>query len=147
MTRLLLLDTHLPLWWLNDDPCLPGEVVSQVQTENVETCISQVSLWEMAIKEASGTLEIKGGLAQLEQQVSLQGFYWLQLQNSHILKVAALKVDGKHQDPFDRLLVAQSQVEQMHPLTCDKQLTCYPTRMIFYPRVCWPPGTRRTTSQ
>lgn len=133
MTRLLL-DTHRLLWWLNDDPCLPREAVSQVQVENVKTFISQVSLWEMAIKEALGKIEIKGGLGELEQQVSLQGFYWLQLRNPHILAVAALEVDKKHRDPFDRLLVAQSQAEQMNRLTCDKKLERY-SSVTVYPKV------------
>jgi len=127
----LLLDTHLLLWWLNDDPCLPKEVVSQVQAENVKTHISQVSLWEMAIKVALGKLEIKGEPGELAQQVPLQGFCWLQLQNSHILEGAALRLDKKHRDPFDRLLVAQSQTERMELLTCDKELERYPSVTVY----------------
>ena len=57
MTRLLL-DTHLVLWWLNDDPRLPEPVVERVRAPEAEVFVSQASLWEMAIKVSIGRLHV-----------------------------------------------------------------------------------------
>lgn len=124
MTRLLL-DTHLVLWWLSDDPRLPAAVVEQAQAAEAEVFVSQASLWEMAIKVSIGRLQVD--LAELERQVPLQGFHWLPIRNTHLLAVAALACDGDHRDPFDRLLVCQSRTEPMLLLTADRQLARYGT--------------------
>jgi PIN domain nuclease of toxin-antitoxin system len=116
VTRLLL-DTHLVLWWLSDDPRLPAPVVEQAQAAEAEVFVSQASLWEMAIKVSIGRLQV----------VPLQGFRWLPIRNTHLLAVAALACDGDHRDPFDRLLVCQSRTEPMLLLTADRQLARYGT--------------------
>lgn len=122
MTRLLL-DTHLVLWWLNDDPRLPEPVVERLQAPEAEVFVSQASLWEMAIKVSIGRLQVD--LPELERQVPLQGFRWLPIRNAHLLAVAELEADGDHRDPFDRLLVCQSRTEPMLLLTADRQLRRY----------------------
>jgi PIN domain nuclease of toxin-antitoxin system len=94
MTRLLL-DTHLLLWWLNDDARLPPPVVERVQAPDAEVFVSQVPE---------------------------QGFRWLPISNAHLLAVRDLESDGVHRDPFDRLLVCQSRVEPMLLLSGDSQL-------------------------
>jgi PIN domain nuclease of toxin-antitoxin system len=127
VTRLLL-DTHLVLWWLNDDPRLPAAVVERVQAPGSEVFVSQASLWEMAIKVSIGRLRVD--LPELERQVPLQGFRWLQVNNAHLLAVAELETDGVHRDPFDRLLVCQSRVEPMLLLTADGQLRRYGATVI-----------------
>jgi PIN domain nuclease of toxin-antitoxin system len=127
VTRLLL-DTHLVLWWLNGDPHLPLPVVERVQAPEAEVFVSQVSLWEMAIKASIGRLQVD--LPELERQVSLQGFRWLPISNAHLLAVGDLETDGVHRDPFDRLLVCQSRVEPMLLLTVDSQLRNYGATVI-----------------
>ena len=127
MTRLLL-DTHLVLWWLSDDPRLPQPVVERVQAPQAEVFVSQASLWEMAIKVSIGRLQVD--LPELERQVPLQGFRWLPIRNAHPLAVADLETDGVHPDPFDRLLVCQSRVEPMLLLTVDGQLRSYGTTVV-----------------
>jgi len=127
MTRLLL-DTHLLLWWLSDDPRLPQPVVEWVQAPDAEVFVSQASLWEMAIKVSIGRLQVD--LAELERQLPLQGFRWLQINNAHVLAVAELESGGVHRDPFDRLLVCQSRAEPMLLLTVDSQLRRYGATVI-----------------
>ncbi len=122
MTRLLL-DTHLLLWWLTDDPRLPAGVVERVTAPEVEAYVSQVSLWEVAIKRSLGRLKVD--LSEFEHQVSTVGFRWLPIRNAHLLAVAQLEHNGDHRDPFDRLLVCQSRVEPMLLLTADRQLQRY----------------------
>lgn len=127
MTRLLL-DTHLLLWWLSDDPRLPTDVVDRVMAPEVEAYISQVSLWEMAIKRSLGRLDVD--LSELEGQVSDGGFHWLPIRNVHLQAVAQLDNDGDHRDPFDRLLICQSRVEPMLLLTADRQLQRYGSTVL-----------------
>lgn len=122
MSRLLL-DTHLLLWWLEGDHRLSPSVVERVQAPGAEVFISQASLWEMAIKVAIGKLRVD--LPELERHVLLQGFRWLPISNAHLLAVADLDTANGHLDPFDRLLVCQSQVEPMLLLTGDSQLAGY----------------------
>ncbi len=122
MTRLPL-DTHVVLWWLNDDPRLPEPVVERVQAPDAEVFVSQASLWEMAIKVSIGRLQVD--LPELERQVPLQGFRWLPIRNAHLLAVAELEADADDRDPIDRLLVCQSRTEPMLLLTADRQLRCY----------------------
>jgi PIN domain nuclease of toxin-antitoxin system len=127
VTRLLL-DTHLLLWWLKDDPRLPVAVVERVQAPGAEVFVSQASLWEMAIKASIGRLQVD--LPELERLVPLQGFRWLPIRNEHLLAVAQLESGGVHRDPFDRLLVCQSRVEPMLLLTVDSQLRRYGATVI-----------------
>ncbi len=122
MTRLLL-DTHLVLWWLNDDPQLPAAAVERVRSVDAEVFVSQASLWEMAIKVSIGRLQVD--LAELERLIPLQGFRWLPIRNAHLLAVVNLESGGEHRDPFDRLLVCQSRTEPMLLLTADRQLQRY----------------------
>lgn len=129
MTRLLL-DTHLLLWWLSDDPRLPAGVVDRVRAPDVEAYVSQVSLWEMAIKRSLGKLQVD--LIELERQVSIVGFRWLPIRNTHLLAVAELESDGEHRDPFDRLLICQSRVEPMLLVTADRQLQRYGSTVILF---------------
>ncbi|MAR05615.1 MAG: PIN domain-containing protein [Cyanobium sp. NAT70] len=122
MSRVLL-DTHLLLWWLKDDPRLPTGLVTELQSDRHRVLISQASLWEMAIKMNLGRLSVD--LTELEQQIPEQGFQWLSISNEHLLEVAQLKTIEGHRDPFDRLLVAQSRVEPLLLFTCDQALKAY----------------------
>ena len=122
MSRVLL-DTHLLLWWLNDDPRLPASLVTELQADRHDVLISQASLWEMAIKVNLGRLSVD--LSALEQHVHAGGFQWLAISNEHLLEVARLETIEGHRDPFDLLLVAQSRVEPLLFLTCDRALRAY----------------------
>ena len=122
MSRVLL-DTHLLLWWLKDDPRLPTGLVTELQSDRHSVLISQASLWEMAIKMNLGRLSVD--LTELEQQIPEQGFQWLSISNEHLLEVAQLETIEGHRDPFDRLLVAQSRVEPLLLFTCDQALKAY----------------------
>ena len=122
MSRVLL-DTHLLLWWLKDDPRLPPSLVTELQTDQHDVLISQASLWEMAIKVNLGRLSVD--LKVLEQRVPDEGFQWLPISNEHLLEVAQLEPIEGHRDPFGRLLVAQCRVEPLLLFTCDRALQAY----------------------
>jgi len=114
MSRVLLY-THLLLWWLNDDPRLPSSLVKELQKDLHRVFISQVSLWEMAVKVNLGRLSVD--FIALEQQVQAVGFQWLPISTEHLLEVARLEITVGHRDPFDRLLVAQSRGEPLQLFT------------------------------
>ena len=122
MSRVLL-DTHLLLWWLKDDPRLPTSLVTELQAGQHSVLISQASLWEIAIKVNLGRLSVD--LKELEQRVPAEGFQWLPISNEHLLQVAQLETIEGHRDPFDRLLVAQCRVEPLLLFTCDRALPAY----------------------
>lgn len=119
----LLLDTHLVLWWEAGHPRLPGIVKDTVRDEAQAVFISRVSLWEIAIKVSNGRLKMD--IAKFARSVEKNGFEWLDIRNEHLLAVARLPVFEDHRDPFDRLLVAQSQTEPLVLLTADAALTRY----------------------
>ena len=122
MSRVLL-DTHLLLWWLKDDPRLPTALVTELQTGQHSVLISQASLWEMAIKVNLGRLSVD--LKALVQRVPGEGFQWLPISNGHLLEIARLETIEGHRDPFDRLLVAQCRIEPLLLFTCDRALQAY----------------------
>ena len=118
----LLLDTHLLIWWEANHPRLPA-TVTQMCNDAEAVYISRASLWEMAIKVSIGRLKMD--IAKFANNVESHGFVWLDIKNEHLLAVAALPVIDDHRDPFDRLLVAQSQAEPLLLLTADAKLARY----------------------
>jgi len=119
----LLLDTHLILWWQG----MPDKLSPAARgwIENAEECVfvSRASLWELAIKVGLGKLHLD--LPRFYEQVEIDGFSWLPIENAHVLTVAKLPSFDDHKDPFDRLLVAQSLSEPLILLTADTKLTRY----------------------
>lgn len=119
----VLLDTHLLIWWEANHPRLPATVTQWVCNEAEMVFISRASLWEIAIKVSIGRLKMD--IAKFSDNVEKHGFVWLDIKNEHLLAVAALPVFDDHRDPFDRLLVAQSQTEPLVLLTADSKLARY----------------------
>ena len=119
----VLLDTHLIIWWEAKHPRLPAKVTQWVRNEAEEVFVSRASLWEIAIKVSIGRLKMD--IAKFAGNVEKHGFTWLDIKNDHLLAVAALPVFDDHRDPFDRLLVAQSQTEPLVLLTSDSRLARY----------------------
>jgi PIN domain nuclease of toxin-antitoxin system len=117
----LLLDTHILLWWLNDDPALPDHAAALIADAANEVFVSPMSLWEIAIKARLGRLE-----ADVDEVLAAgleSGFRPLPFTLEHAAEVA--KLPGHHRDPFDRALVAQARREPMHLLTHDASIAGY----------------------
>lgn len=119
----VLLDTHLLIWWEANHPRLPATVTQWVRNEAEMVFISRASLWEIAIKVSIGRLKMD--IAKFSDNIEKHGFVWLDIKNEHLLAVAELPVFDDHRDPFDRLLVAQSQTEPLVLLTADSKLARY----------------------
>ena len=115
----LLLDTHVLLWWLVGDALAP-EVADQIADPEVSVAVSAASVWEIAIKESLGKLRFKGSIAE---QVRPNGFEPLSVSLDHAERAGALP--AHHRDPFDRMLIAQAQVERLTIVTRDPAFDAY----------------------
>jgi len=117
----LLIDTHILLWWLNDDSKLPSEAETLICKSENKIIVSTICGWEIAIKHSLGRLEVD--IDKIQDAIIESGFSMLAISMQHGLKVASLP--KHHNDPFDRLLVAQCMLESMQLLTHDKEIKKY----------------------
>ena len=116
----LLLDTHILLWWLADAPELTESHRSAIQDKRNSCFVSAVTIWEISIKSSLGKLEIDDTYLDIIQS---QGFEELPISWRHAQAVRSLP--AHHKDPFDRLLIAQAQVEGMTLLCQDAIIARY----------------------
>jgi PIN domain nuclease of toxin-antitoxin system len=116
----LLLDTHVLLWCLADDPTLPENIRTQVIDPSNSVFVSAVSVWEIAIKKAIGKLEAPD---DLPEAISACRFNPLSMTFAHAMKAGFLP--KHHDDPFDRMLVAQSILEGCTLVTRDHRISAY----------------------
>jgi PIN domain nuclease of toxin-antitoxin system len=115
----LLLDTHVLLWWHDDSERLQPPVRKLIAHADA-VHVSAASAWELAIKQALGRLKLRDSIATL---IERGGFDELPITVAHTEQVAALP--HHHADPFDRMLVAQAQLEGLTLVTHDRQLQAY----------------------
>lgn len=115
----LLLDTHVVLWWLADDPKLATAVKGRLNADP-EVFVSAASVWEVAIKQALGRLV---GDDDLAERVKESGFAALPVGADHA--IAAAQLPMHHRDPFDRMLIGQAHCEGLTVMTRDRQFSTY----------------------
>jgi len=120
----ILLDTHVVLWALADSPRLSARARSLLADADNECWVSSASVWEVAIKAALGRIGGDFSLDRLEQGIDSAGFRTLDVTVRHAVAIGQVNVP--HADPFDRLLVAQCEVETLRLLTADEVLARLP---------------------
>jgi PIN domain nuclease of toxin-antitoxin system len=125
----LLLDTHILLWWIAADRRLSKALSTVIGSADSDVVVSAASIWEIAIKRALGRLDLD--LDELLSAISSDGFMELPVRFGHSLGVAALP--RHHDDPFDRLLVAQAIIEGRRLVTTDKRILSYHAVPGFHP--------------
>jgi len=125
----LLLDTHALIWWALDDPALPKHVRAKIaRSEHV--IVSAASAWEMAIKVALGKLPAAIDLvSDFEETVTRRGFQVIPITASHGIRAGLLP--GPHKDPFDRMLIAQAQAENLIIVSNDLVFDRYGVRRLW----------------
>lgn len=120
-----LVDTHILLWWLNGDKKLKESIRKILADTKNEIYISIASGWEISIKNRVGKLSLKTTLAECFEK---SAFRILNIDLNHILCLDKLPLH--HKDPFDRILIAQSQFENLTLITHDKKIWKYDTSLL-----------------
>jgi PIN domain nuclease of toxin-antitoxin system len=126
----VLIDTHTFLWWVTDDPFLSMHAREILADGRNEVYLSAASVWEIVIKTAIGRLILPESPAQyISSRMSLNRFRPLPIQISHAAHVYELP--PHHNDPFDRMLIAQSRLESMPLVTRDEEIQRYDLETIW----------------
>ena len=121
----LLLDTHVLLWWFADDGQLSRAARSAIRDPDRMVYVSAATAWEISIKRALGKLEAPGNL---ETEIANNGF--LELPITMVQALVAGGLPDHHNDPFDRMLVAQAMSEQLALVSRNKQLARYGVSIV-----------------
>lgn len=116
----LILDTHILLWWWDDSPRLTQDLRDLIANPANEVLVSAVSITEIAVKKSIGRLVVQDDFAD---GIERDGFAELPLRASHAGRLATLPL--LHRDPFDRMLVAQTQDEGATLVTVDGMVRQY----------------------
>lgn len=116
----LLLDTHIVLWWLADDPRLSPRHRELLHDTERRVFVSSVSVAEISIEVSLGKLDAPAGTVDA---VVESGFELLAFEASHAEELRELP--WHHRDPFDRMLIAQARVEKLALLTVDERISHY----------------------
>jgi PIN domain nuclease of toxin-antitoxin system len=122
----LLLDTHAYLWWLDDAPQLRSAARAAIEAPESVVHVSAASMWEIAIKAQLGRLGLRN--ADLTAEIAANGFVELPIRAHHAQRAGALR--RHHDDPFDRMLIAQAEIEQLVLVTHDRPLRAYGVELL-----------------
>jgi PIN domain nuclease of toxin-antitoxin system len=121
----ILLDTHVYLWWLRADRKLTRKLAEAIADPAHTVLVSAASVWEAAIKSALGRLDVDGDLVA---EIEANGFVELPVTARHAQLAGALP--RHHEDPFDRLLVAQAALEGVRLATIDPAFRHYDVALL-----------------
>ncbi len=125
-----LLDTHVLLWWLFDDPKLSSSAHDVIQAPDNTILVSSASGWEIATKHRLGKLPHAGEAARhLPSLLRNSRMTVLPITMEHALAAGALP--GPHRDPFDRMLIAQGQIEGLPIVTSDRVFHQYSVKLVW----------------
>lgn len=124
----VLLDTHALLWWATGDPALGKKVKRLILDGEARIIVSAATAWEIATKVRLGKLTWQSSLS-VESYCALQGFERLAVTFTHAERAGSWK--AMHGDPFDRMLAAQSQLEELVLATNDEKLRAFGVRTIW----------------
>lgn len=129
----ILLDTHAFLWYMAGDSRLSGSAKSYIDNRENTRYLSMASLWEIAIKYSSGRLTLMEPYETLiPRLLQVNGINTLNMTMDHMSEVANLSFpDSTHRDPFDRLIIAQSKIEDIPVLSIDVKLDAYGIQRLW----------------
>ena len=121
----VLIDSATLIWWFADDPQLGPEAARIIENPGTEAFVSVASVWEISLKRGIGKLRVEGDVAEWMEAGLMHD---LPIRVDHAVRAGALPMH--HRDPFDRMLVAQAQVEGLVLLTPDAALRTYDVPVI-----------------
>lgn len=128
MTRILL-DTHALIWWLEGGAKLSPAARLAIANPEGTVLVSAASAWEIAIKQQAGKFQVPDLVKDFQGRLLKEGFAELPISIEHAVRAGTLP--GSHKDPFDRVLIAQSQVENAALVTCDSLFRKYAVQCIW----------------
>ena len=128
MTRVLL-DTHALVWWLEAKENLSRKAKEIIKDSETVVFVSAASGWELAIKTQLGKFQSAELVKSLEKEIEKEGFIELPVSMKQALLAAGLA--SAHKDPFDRLLIAQAQVEGIPIISNDRVLDGFSVRRVW----------------
>jgi PIN domain nuclease of toxin-antitoxin system len=121
-----LLDTHVLLWWLSDNKSLTTKAVTAIRNGENTIFVSAATAWEISIKRVLGKLKAPDGL---EETLESNRFHQLPISIRHGLIAGSLP--RHHDDPFDRMLIAQAQTEHLTIITHDVRMEPYGVSILW----------------
>jgi PIN domain nuclease of toxin-antitoxin system len=125
----VLIDTHIFIWYVQSNEKLTKSVATLINDGRNEILLSTVSIWEMAIKQSTGKLNLGVPYANfIREQMSLNKMELLPISLEHLEIVTSLPFH--HRDPFDRLLIAQAIAENIAIVSADSAFSLYPVQII-----------------
>lgn len=122
----LLLDTHAYLWWLTDNPRLSGAARTAIADSGSLVHVSAASIWEIALKAALGRLN--PGVSDIVEEIVANAFIELPVTARHTER--STRLPPHHRDPFDRLLIAQAQIEDLTLVSLDRAVAAYDVTIL-----------------
>ena len=121
-----LVDTQIVIWFLLFDDNLPPPIYDLLIDTNNSILVSQVSLFEIAIKQTIGKLpELDKTISELTTIITNDGFDILPLQNEHLAEYSTVPLLPNHKDPFDRLIIATAISEGLPIISADEKFSLY----------------------
>lgn len=124
-----LIDTQILIWLFISPQKLPPKVLKILKNIENDIFVSNVSIWEIAIKTSIGKLNLPFELKNIVQEISEMSVLILDITSEHLIKVADLPFH--HKDPFDRLLISQSLVENIPLISADDNFKQYDINLIW----------------
>lgn len=125
----VLLDTHVLLWWFQASPKLSSKALAVFRDPETTVLVSAVCAWEIAIKHGAGKLDAADLVTNFEPRLASDGFAELPITVTHAIRAGLLK--ESHKDPFDRMLIAQAQCEDIPVVTTDRRFEDYEVQRIW----------------
>jgi PIN domain nuclease of toxin-antitoxin system len=139
-----LIDTHCWLWWLSEPERLNARARRWIAGRRNAIFFSAASAWEIAIKAALGKLRLpEPAETYVPSRVTSQGMVPLPVNQRHALHLETMPLH--HRDPFDRMLIAQAQVETLAILTADPKFLPYEVEVLWASRRRLPRPRPKTT--
>lgn len=123
-----IIDTHILIWFLEGNPTLSKSRRQFIAAAQNEIFVSIASLWEIAVKISIGKLALAKPISDVIKQITAENIEILPISTDHILKVSSLPFH--HRDPFDRIIIAQSQIENLPIIKGDTDFANYNVKIL-----------------
>lgn len=125
----ILIDTHVWLWWITAPDRLRTGAIDMLNDRRNTIYLSAASVWEVVIKHARGKLQLPVPPAEfVPSRMARDGITGIAIEHAHVLQVTHLPLH--HHDPFDRIIIAQAQVEGWPIMTADSWFNAYEVEVI-----------------